>query len=370
MFIWSYGFKSELVTRSVHRTRRVIHTTRCVWCLERLIFAENFTLTSFGFWFSLVLFICAEKMKRGQRSQQDPWEQGEFAWYNFPEVVSPRVLAEWRNKLEKLKVREFYIADEVNWEWLEQFGLVNVMNPYSTKIFIGDEVWITCTGWRRLFQLKEQVYKELCLEFYDIVWFRGGDDVFNMKSLTICLGGEWKEHSVVELAWRLDIYNRSEAMTEAFGVFLDNCHTKFPEGINTNWWMNIANGVHIPLVSQEGDIGSPIHRLIHRIIASTINMRKDDDKVLKLDLFFLWSILTLGIFCNIPHSLANFLAERGIKDRNESSICGGMLVTKLARLYGLFERGGGSFLTMMHTCPLILFFRNGQALWRILICRG
>lgn len=80
-------------------------------------------------------------------------------------------------------------------------------------------------------------------------------------------------------------------------------------------------------------------------------MRKDDDKVPNLDLFYLWSILTSGVFCNIPHCLEKFLVEKGAKDRKGSSICGGMFVTKLARSYGLFERGTRKFLTMMHTRP-------------------
>lgn len=113
-------------------------------------------------------------MRRGQRSQQAPREQGEFPWYNFPAVVSQRVLMKWRSKLEKLKKREFYIANEVNWEWLEKVELVEAMKPYLTKIFMNEGVRITCTGWRRLFQLQEPAYKELCLELYATIQFREG----------------------------------------------------------------------------------------------------------------------------------------------------------------------------------------------------
>lgn len=88
------------------------------------------------------------KDEKGPRIQQAPSEQREFPWYNFPEVISLGVLAEWWNKLEKLKTREFYIANKVNWEWLEQVSLVDAMNPYLTKIFMGNGVRITCTGFR------------------------------------------------------------------------------------------------------------------------------------------------------------------------------------------------------------------------------
>lgn len=92
--------------------------------------------------------------------------------------------------MEKLKKREFYIANEVNWEWLEQVGLVEAMNPYVTKIFMNEGVRITCIGQKRLFQLQKPVYKELCLEFNATIRFKGRSDAFDIENLTFCLGGE------------------------------------------------------------------------------------------------------------------------------------------------------------------------------------
>lgn len=78
----------------------------------------------------------------------------------------------------------------MSWGWLEQVGLVEEMNPYSTKVFMGDGVRITCTCRMRLFQLQKSVYKELCLEFYATVRFRGRIDPFDTGNLVFCLGGE------------------------------------------------------------------------------------------------------------------------------------------------------------------------------------
>lgn len=118
--------------------------------------------------------------------------------------------------------------------------------------------------------------------------------------------------------------NQSEVMTEGFSVFLDHCHRKFPNRVNSeNWWTSIANGVYISSVAKKGDIRLPIHRLIHKFISCSINMRKDDDKVLRLDLFYLWSIITPNTFCNIPYYLAKYLTEGGVKERKTSRICRG-----------------------------------------------
>lgn len=160
MFIWLYGFNPECVVRRAHQTRRVVHTTRRVWCSESPVLLKKVIFKFFWYLFDLVLFICTEKtMRKRKRGPEAPRDQGDFPWYNFPEVVSQRVLTEWRNKLEKMKRKEFYITNEVNWVWLEQVGLVEAMNLYLTKIFMNEGVRITCTGWRRLFQMHEPVYK-------------------------------------------------------------------------------------------------------------------------------------------------------------------------------------------------------------------
>lgn len=135
----------------------------------------------------------------------------------------------------------------------------------------------------------------------------------------------------------MGLYNRSEAMSEAFGLFLDHCHRGFLDGVNVaNWWTTISSGEYISSAAQEGSIWSPVHRILHRFIACTINMRKDGDKVPNLDLFFLWIIIIPNTFCNIPYCLEKYLADGGVMDRKASRICGGMFVTTLARSYGIF----------------------------------
>lgn len=68
------------------------------------------------------------------------------------------------------------------------------------------------------------MYWELCLEFFSTVSFQGGDDFYIQNDLTFYLVGEYRECSIAELGWRLGIYDESEVMTEAFGLFLENSH--------------------------------------------------------------------------------------------------------------------------------------------------
>lgn len=150
-------------------------------------------------------------------------------------------------------------------------------------------------------------------------------------------------------------------MSEAFGAFLENFHKDFSEGkVAFTWWNTIANRVYIPSAAQEGSIRSPICRLIHRLIASTINMRKDDDKFPTLDIFYLWCIIMPNTFCNIPYCLAKYLGEGVLKNHTTSKINGGMFITCLARTYGVLERGAGNFLTMVPTPSFSIMLYQGH----------
>lgn len=139
------------------------------------------------------------------------------------------------------------MPNELNWTWLKQVGLANSLNPYLIKVFMQNGVQITFDGGRRLFRIQEPIYRELCLEFFSTVTFRGGDDYYESNALTFCLGGEYRECSMADLGWRMGLYGQSLVKTEAFGTFYDSCCQVFPDGMNlANWWTTIANNVYIP----------------------------------------------------------------------------------------------------------------------------
>lgn len=111
-------------------------------------------------------------MRRGGRGQPIPRDQEEFPWYNFSQVVSQRTMTEWRNKLEKLKTKEVYIANEMNWTWLKEVGLVESMNPYLTKVFVNDGVRVHVLCGEDCFRFKSQFIKSRAWSFME--WFNIG----------------------------------------------------------------------------------------------------------------------------------------------------------------------------------------------------
>ena len=69
----------------------------------------------------------------GQRSRGN---QGEFPWFNFPQIGSKPTLVRWKKKLATLNGKDIYVPNELNWEWMGQVGLTEVLNPYLTKVFV------------------------------------------------------------------------------------------------------------------------------------------------------------------------------------------------------------------------------------------
>lgn len=84
-------------------------------------------------------------------------------------------------------------------------------------------------------------------------------------------------------------------------------------------------------------IRSPIYQFLHRLVTFSINHKHHGDKVPTQNLFYLWSIVTPGVFCDIPYMLARFLGRKAASLRPDSPITGGHLVTRLAWSYGILS---------------------------------
>lgn len=113
------------------------------------------------------------------------------------------------------------------------------------------------------------------MEFFSTVNLWRKDSVNDPKNFTFCLEGQRRELILVELAWHLDLYNRSVATSPEFVVFLEHCHKRFLEGFTeSGYCTEIANGSYIRATSNKGKIRKVVHRFIHRLITFSINQKK------------------------------------------------------------------------------------------------
>lgn len=114
------------------------------------------------------------------------------------------------------------MSNAPHWDWFQEVGLVEMLDQYLVKEFVGDNIQFVCTIWRRLLRIQESIFKELCVEFITIVRFKMRDDIYDMENFTSCLGGQRRECSLAKLAKRLDLYYQFEVMTTDFNTFIEH----------------------------------------------------------------------------------------------------------------------------------------------------
>ncbi|GJY16473.1 hypothetical protein Tco_0386895 [Tanacetum coccineum] len=152
--------------------------------------------------------------------------------------------------------------------------------------------------WANLFQISERVYRELFREFFASIEF---------ESTACRYDPEYK-----------GVKFRAETV-KANHVLL-------------GFWPSIRDGEFFVGGTSMNEVRDPNVRLAHRCIATTISGRKDStQRIIEIDLFYLYYIYAPWVVCNIPYGLTKYL--KGVRDKN--FICGGMFVTRIARSFGL-----------------------------------
>ena len=113
------------------------------------------------------------------RSQGSNGRQGDFPWLNFPQIESASTMTRWKKKLAEVRKKEIYVPNRIDWGWLQSVCYEEGLAPYLLKEFVYEGESMVCDGWSRVFRIQEPVYRELCLEFFSTVSFRGGDDCYH-----------------------------------------------------------------------------------------------------------------------------------------------------------------------------------------------
>lgn len=95
-----------------------------------------------------------------------------------------------------------HILAKINWDWMEEVGFLDALEPYLTKAFFGVQGQFIYIGWIRLFRIQEPVYMKLCMDFLATVQYRKKKGTHDRKNITFCLGGKRRELSLVDFALR------------------------------------------------------------------------------------------------------------------------------------------------------------------------
>nr|GEX18793.1 retrotransposon Orf1 [Tanacetum cinerariifolium] len=155
------------------------------------------------------------------------------------------------------------------------------------------------------------------------------------KGIIFRLGGFEKEMSLFEFGWRVGLYTERESKDVATLIGLRMAETVNSTHLTHLFWPSIGDDRFNVGNTKGNYIREPRIKLAHRCITMTITGRKETtNRVMEIDLFYLYCIYGEEVVCNIPYWLAKYL--KGVRDK--SVILGGMFVTKIARSFSLLTK--------------------------------
>lgn len=272
------------------------------------------------------------------RGEQNPQAEQlpSHALLQFPTTINNARRQRYLGELAKIHKKDIHVPPCLDWEYAATIGLHHRMAPFTTKIH--GATGFTCHVWDRLFHFQEPIFKELTLEFLSTVQFEQYRELSDRTALSFRLGGVSRECSVMELGLRLGLYTREEIVLPIFSTFFEACLRIPPAEFRVaDVWGALANEAYDSHTAVESMLRSPVHRVLHRLIASTVNHRKGSDKVPVDDVFYLWCLKSEGVCLNLPYTLAVFLSRKAKGAKKKSPISGGHLKSRLAASYDVFS---------------------------------
>ncbi|KAM0058829.1 hypothetical protein Hdeb2414_s0005g00174721 [Helianthus debilis subsp. tardiflorus] len=114
--------------------------------------------------------------------------------------------------------------------------------------------------------------------------------------------------------------------------------TEFPSArVKNQFWLDQGVGAYDPSHTKASRLRDPLLRIVHRCLVYSISGRGNGDTVVNLRELFYMYCLVQPQACNLAHSIAWYFLTSPGRDAT-SWICGGHLVTVIAKFYGLLSQ--------------------------------
>ncbi|GJS20709.1 hypothetical protein Tco_0449341 [Tanacetum coccineum] len=166
--------------------------------------------------------------------------------------------------------------------------------------------------WVNLFQINENVYRELVREFFASFEFDASPFRYDPNQLGVRfrLRGEQREISLLELGWRVNLFSKRQSRESTTLSGLRKGVTVKVNHLLLGFWPTIGDGGFNMGNTKVTAIKDPKVKLGHRCIATTIaGRKKSTHRVIEIDLFYLYCIYPEGVVCNITYWLAKLLTN-------------------------------------------------------------
>nr|GEV14949.1 ribonuclease H-like domain-containing protein [Tanacetum cinerariifolium] len=164
--------------------------------------------------------------------------------------------------------------------------------------------------WVNLFQISEPIFRKLIRKLFVSFEFDATPCRYEPLHIgvTFWLGGVEREMSLLEFGWRVGLYSEGESKDAATLSGLRNAETVNATRLTHSFWPSIGDGMFNVGNTKAQSIRNPRIKLTHRCIMMTIMGRKETtNRVIEIDLFYIYCIFGEGVVCNFPYWLANVL---------------------------------------------------------------
>nr|GEY87048.1 hypothetical protein [Tanacetum cinerariifolium] len=208
-------------------------------------------------------------------------------------------------RLAKLQVRNIATLKLVDWSMMDEIGFhLELTKMFRIRFKEDDELLFTCRAWWKAFKVKEDVYKEWCLEFFSTLWV---DEKIKVENITseVCiwfrLCGRNYEFALLDFTVLLGLYTEDEINKPKFKARLEAGEMNFDKLL----------------------VNAVLHRDYSR------------DKLFHTDVW-LMSLIPERHAANVPWIITTYLFDTTARKRGTSKIGGGHWVTRTVRNLGLF----------------------------------
>ncbi|KAJ9560080.1 hypothetical protein OSB04_005240 [Centaurea solstitialis] len=197
---------------------------------------------------------------------------------------------------------------------------------------------LSSMAWKAALDLREPIYRELTLEFITTYSFDedAGRESMRLPCVTYRLGGRWFRQTLAQFAISLRLYTVDMVRTDYFEDYIGHCAIAPPEDLDYSaLWSQLGQGPYRRSNTKSGNLVDLEHRVLHRMIAYTLNQRKSSqDKIGDFELWLLHQLISLDRHTHLAFIIADFLTgARGF--RTSSGLLGGHYITRLASSHGI-----------------------------------
>ncbi|KAJ9552446.1 hypothetical protein OSB04_016491 [Centaurea solstitialis] len=240
--------------------------------------------------------------------------------------------------LEAIKGRHVEIGRTLDWEFLHSIHAAGHIMRYFERGPSAPDSELSSMAWKAALDLREPIYRELTLEFIATYSFdedRGRESV-RQPYIIYRLGGRWFRQTLAQFAVSLELYTPGMVGMDYFEYYIGQCARAPPEGIDYSaLWSQLGRGPYRRSNTKSGNLVDPEHRVLHRMIAYTVNQRKSSqDKIGDFELWLLHQLFSRDRHTHLAFIIADFLTgARGF--RTSSGLLGGHYITRLASSHGI-----------------------------------